>query len=270
MTEPLLLENHWLACMASIGGGARVSRAPGALVVTHPTVAGLSFNFIWLRGTEPGRLTNTLDAGSALLSEAGRPPALFLAPPAGDAAALAERLQTLGWKQAVRQVVLTRDLPGSPLPSPDERVAVEEVGAEALPLWADTLVRAYEVNPLAAEDLSLGWGSLCHQPGEAARARFYLASLAGRAAGTGLLWTRAEMAGLYCGAVMPDLRRHGVWRSTMIRRLTDARESGCHLALLQTEAQSPVHQLCLDQLGFRLAYYRELWAPVSALEYRLG
>lgn len=270
MSEPLQLENHWLALMAAIGGGARVSRTPGALVVTNPTVAGLSFNFIALRGAEPDRLTPILEAGSVLLSEAGRPPAVFVAPPAGDCAGIGAALRALGWACLVRQAVLARDLPGLPLPETAPGVSVEAIQPESLPLWTETLVNAYEVNPLAAEALARGWGALCHQPGEAARAQFYLARVGRRAAGTGLLWSRAGVAGLYCGAVLPDLRRQGVERSTLIRRLADAQAEGSHLAVLQTEDGSPVERLCLGRLGFRLAYQRELWAPAAGLSNWVG
>jgi hypothetical protein len=134
---------------------------------------------------------------------------------------------------------------------------------EQIPRWGKTLVEAYEVAPGPGAELAGAWGALLRSPGEGSWARGYLAHLDGQPAGTGLTWGQGEIAGLYCGAVLPTLRRRGVHRATVLRRLADALAAGSRLATLQTEVGSPVEQLCTSQLGFSLAYHRELWSPVS-------
>lgn len=257
MDEALALENHWLACMAAAGGGAGVTRTPGALVVVNPAVSGAAFNFIALRGAAPAGLERTLELGGALLAAEGRAPAVFLSPAAGDMARLTEALQAAGWQAILHQSVLTCTLPVESVLPPG--VAVHE-GAR-LDLWAQTLVEAYEVEPVAGQAIASAWTALADAPGEAAAARFYLAEVEGRPAGTGLTWMRGGVAGLYCGAVLPAFRRRGVERATVLRRLADAALAGCYGALVQTETGSPVEHLCVDRLGFRVAYRRELWVP---------
>jgi GNAT superfamily N-acetyltransferase len=265
MSELQQLENHWLACMASLGGGGTMTRVVGGLVVTNPQVAGSFANFLTLRGVAPERLDLTLEMAGAVLAGAGRPPALFLSPLAGAPGPLGDALRARGWRPQVRQVVLARDLPAPPAAVAPAVSVTEVVGAVALNLWGRTLVDAYEVNPVAGAAINQAWTALAAAPGDGARARFLVARLDGEPAGTGLSWTQGGITGLYCGAVLPAFRRRGVERATLVRRLELAALDRSSLALLQTEVASPVAHLCTAHLGFRAVYERELWLgpPVS-------
>jgi GNAT superfamily N-acetyltransferase len=263
MAWHLHLENHWLACMAQLAGGARVYRVPGALVVANPEAAGLAFNFIALRGADPGHLAATLEQGSALLAGEGRAPALFLSPAGGETAALQEALRAAGWSLRLQQVVLSRDPRTQVDPTGPAAIQVERIGPDSLALWSRTLVEAYEVEPRSGANIAGAWAALQAEPGESAEARFYLASVEGKPVGTGLAWIRGETAGLYCGAVLPHARRQGVERATLLRRMADAAAVGCHTVLLQTDPGSPVEHLCVNRLGFRSEYVRELWGPAT-------
>jgi GNAT superfamily N-acetyltransferase len=261
----LSLENHWLACMAQLGRGARVSRVPGALVVANPTVTGHAFNFIALRGADPARLGATLELGSALLAGEGRGPALFLSPAAGDVATLGAALQAAGWGPRLEQVVLIctlpRPEPPTGAPAEPSGLTIQRIGPESRETWGATLVQGYEVEPLAGEAIASAWAALLTNPGEAAKAHLYLATVGGQAAGTGLTWIRSDIAGLYCGAVVPAFRRQGVERATVQRRMADATAAGARAAFLQTAPESPVEHLCVNRLGFQVAYTRSLWLP---------
>jgi ribosomal protein S18 acetylase RimI-like enzyme len=258
------LENHWLTCMASAGGGARVLRRAGAAVVVNPRVAGASFNFIHLREADPQRVEELLEVGSAVLQGEGRQPALFLSPAAGEMPALAEALLAAGWRRALRQVVLTSALPATVqelAARAASQVEVAEVGGDGLERWGELLVEAYEVSPLVRRDLQAAWTQM---DAGAGAVRYYLACLDGRPAGTGLSWTQGGLTGLYCGAVLPACRRRGVETALVARRLTDGARDGSHLAYLQTEEGSPVVHLCQSRFGFAPAYCRELWLPRHA------
>jgi GNAT superfamily N-acetyltransferase len=266
--DPMRLENHWLACMASAGGGGRTTRLPGAVAVANPQVAATAFSFIALRAVRADSLADTLDMGAALLSAEGRVPVVYLSPLAGDVAHLALRLKELGWKQAARQVVLARPLPLAAPPDQAD-VLVEQCSPGDLGLWGRILAEAYEVEPIAGEAIARGYTALHNSQGAGSQAHFYLARVEGQLAGTGLTWLHGGLAGLYCGAVLPALRRRGVERATLVRRLADAAAAGCSAAFLQTEAGSPVEHLCLQRLGFALAYERTLWVPYGASPSRL-
>ena len=255
------LENHWLACMAAAGGGGRVTRLEGAVVVANPRVGGTSLNFATLRAASPERLPITLDMAGGLLAGYGRPPAVFLSPLAGEEPALKAVLEASGWRRALVQSVLAVPLPLAAVPSISEAVQVKEIGQAQLPLWQRTLVNAYEVAPPAGAQVRAAWSSLLRQPGEGAQARYYLAFCEGKPVATGLSWSQGEIGGLYCGAVLAPWRRQGIERATLLRRLNDLAAEGRHLATLQTDANSPVEHLCRDRFGFELVYRRELWLP---------
>lgn len=248
------LEPHWLACMAALGGG-RVTRTEGAVVVASPTLPGRLANFIALKDSKPERLARTLELGAALLSAAGRPPVAYLSPLSGNVAELAAALAQEGWIRTLRQAVLVRDLSQPMEAAPD--ITVHEVAGDQSSRWQETLAAAAGVEP----EVAAAWAGLTRAPGAHSQARLYLAELNGRAVGTGLAWTQGEIAGLFCGAVLPAFRRRGVERATLQRRLADARHTGARYALVQTEESSPVQHLCENRLGFALAYCRDVWVP---------
>jgi GNAT superfamily N-acetyltransferase len=253
------LENHWLVGMASIGGGGRVTRIPGATVLVNARASGAFANTIVLRGVTPELLPTTLELGNALLAGERRPPALLLSPLAGHAELLARALERAGWRQQVTQSVLMRSLPGSTLPEVGP-IRVAPIQPDQLPVWSALLAEAYEVDPVAGEAIGKAWSSLYALPGEGAHVQFYLAELEGRYVGTGLRWRQGDTVGLYCGAVLPDARRRGVARALLVQRLADSAREGARLALLQTEVDSPMDHLCRTQVGFSQAYVRSFWA----------
>jgi hypothetical protein len=260
LLDAVRLEQHWLTAMASAGGGGRLIRMPGAILVVNPRWPAGFLNFITLRGADPSRLVETVETASAILDAGGREPVLFLAPPAGPVDPLAEGLRQLGWRQTGQQVVLVRPLPIEPVPLNPE-VHVREVGQAELPRWGDLLVRAYEVSPLSAAGIMGGYLDLFTDPGAGATARFYLGELEGRPVGTGLSWQQGELLGLYAGAVLPEARGNGVERATLWHRMAAGAQSGARWAYLQTEVGSPVEGLAVRRLGFQIAYTRSIWLP---------
>lgn len=258
------LEGHWLACMASAGGGGRVLRLGHTLAVVNQQVPATFLNFLTFRGLAPAGLSEALEVGGAVLAGWGRAPAVYLSPAAGEMAALGDGFRRMGWRMITRQAVLVCDLPyqgaDSPAPPPPD-LRVERIQPNQVDLWGRVLVRAYGASPADEHEIGEGWASLVRAPGDGAQALAYLAYLDDAPVATGLLWLLGDAAGLYCGAVVPEFRRRGIERATVERRLADAAAAGARVALLQTEAGSPVAHLCTARLGFRLAYHRELWLP---------
>lgn len=252
MWETEALEGHWLSCMASAGGGGKVTRLAGATVLANPISPITMLNCILLKQAHPDRLEALLDIGRVVLAAYQRPPALFLSPLAGDLPSLEGRLTDLSWRPRLRQVVLARPL-DEPLPEPPTEVTVSET--QDREGWGRLLTEAYEVPAPVGDGIRNAWTNL------SGKARYYLAHLEGRPVGTGLTWQQGPIAGLYAGAVLPDFRRRGAERATLIRRMQDARADGALLAVLQTEAGSPVDHLCRNRLGFEMAYERTLWMP---------
>lgn len=251
MWETDSLEGHWISCMASAGGGGRVTRLGGATVLTNPASSITMLNCMLLKNVRPEGLEPLLDIGRVVLAAHERPPALFLSPLSGDLPGLEARLESLGWRRVLRQAVLVRRLDHT-LP---EAPAITVSQTEDREGWGYLLTEAYEVpGPLGA-GIRSAWAGLTGD------ASYYLASLEERPVGTGLTWRQGPVAGLYAGAVLPAYRRRGVERATLIRRMQEARTEGAAVVTLQTEVGSPVEHLCRNRLGFDHAYERTLWTP---------
>jgi len=249
------LEGHWLSCMASAAGGGQVLRLAGATVLANPRSGLTMLNCMLFKGVSPDRLDPLLEVGRIALAAHSRPPALFLSPLSGDLPQLEGALVERGWRPALRQAVLVRDL-ATALPEVPEGAPAAAVTSD-LKRWGELLAEAYEVPLALSEDLRTAWTGMGDQ------ARHYLTYLEGQPIGTGLTWQQGAIAGLYAGAVLPGFRRRGAERASLLQRMGDARRNGAQTALLQTEAGSPVEQLCLGQLGFQRAYERSLWLPAS-------
>lgn len=253
------LEDHWVACMASPGtSAARVTRLPGAVVVSNPTYPGPLSNFISIRGAQASGLAPLLDAGSALLLEARAAPLLFLAADPGDREGMERELRRLGWVLGGRQHVLIRPLNGR-LEQPGAGVEVESVSTSQLAGWARLMTRAYGLSGRRAHRVRAVWKALASSPGQGAVAVPVWAKLEGRLAGTGFVWVQGMTAGLYGGAVLVRYRRRGVETATLQFRLGLAAELGASQAYLQTEADSSVERICLNRFGFQIAYERSFW-----------
>ncbi len=255
MWDIAALEGHWLACMASAGGGGKLTRLGAATILANPRSGLTMLNCMLLKSAAPDRLEPLLEIGRIALAEFGRPSALFLSPLSGALPELEAVLSERGWRLALRQVVLVRPL-DLELPETPPAPKVEVTGD--LEEWGRLLAEAYEVPVALSHDLVAAWSSVTGQ------ARHYLTYLEGRPVGTGLTWQQGPIAGLYAGAVLPGYRRRGAERASLLRRLADARRAGARMAVLQTEAGSPVERLCEEQLGFQRGYERTLWLPPTA------
>lgn len=259
------LEDHWVACMASPGTGARVTRLAGAVVVRNPDYPGPLTNFISVRGAQAGGLAPLLDVGSALLLEANAMPLLFLAADPLLRERAERELVRLGWVPGGRQHVLFRPLDGEIGRSGSE-VDVEPVSADQIAGWARLMTRAYGVSGSRARRIRAVWTALAGSPGEGASAVPVWGRVEGRPAGTGFLWVQGMIAGLYGGAVLQRHRRRGVETATLQFRLETAAALGATLAYLQTEVGSAVERICLNRLGFQIAYERSFWFPLGQEE----
>ncbi len=133
-------------------------------------------------------------------------------------------------------------------------VEVSEVGPGGAREVADLLLAGNEVHN-ADRRLHDAWS-------ENERWRFYVARVDGAPAGGAVLRVEGGMALLATAATTPALRRRGVQRGLIARRLADAAAAGCELvsALAQFASQS---QRNLEAAGLRVAYTKAVWRLVG-------
>lgn len=251
------LENHWLGLIASAGITARLTRFLGGAAVTNTGLAAPFLNGATLPWPPPTTeaLPAWLEAGAALMAAAGRPPLCYVPHPSDQAGCDLSRFK---WRRIHRQVVLYTRLPHGGGWAPPG-VSVRAITRGDRRDWGDLLLDAYELSRSAGAEIQKGWLSLLSLEGSGTHSQGYVATIAGQSVATAMLYVQGDLAGLYCGAVLPEFRRRGVERATILHRLAEAERQGAAISYLQTEAGSPVEHLCLRHLGFEEAYRREVW-----------
>lgn len=88
----------------------------------------------------------------------------------------------------------------------------------------------------------------------------FLAELDGTPAAAAGLCLHQGVALLAGAATVPEYRRNGLQAALLAERLRYAREHGCDLAMIVTEAGS-LSQRNAERAGFRIAYTRLKWKP---------
>ncbi len=159
-----------------------------------------------------------------------------------------------GYVPGSRWVKMWHDLHDLDGPSPDFRV--EQVGRESADAFGDVILRAFAmppiVRPLATAAMGRpGWTHYLGREGETPVA------VAAMHVADGVAW-------LGYGGTAPSARGHG-WQTAMFRRrLADARDAGCRLAVTETGEETdedPVNHSYRNMVraGFRLGYARRSW-----------
>ena len=145
---------------------------------------------------------------------------------------------------------------GNPAPSGGPgNVRVRLTGPEDAAVWADVSARGW------ASDYPELLPSI-QQFGTLASARehtlCFLAELDGRPGAAGALSIHEGVA-LFGGAsTLLEMRRRGLQKALLEARMLHAREQGCDLAMMVTEAGSQ-SQRNAERVGFRIAYTRTKW-----------
>lgn len=162
--------------------------------------------------------------------------------PAADASLVAH-LRDRGYRISHFEQTLTRSLDG-PLPEPRGDLAVEQVTGL---VFLHTILRGYGVEPSAR--LLRTFGAMFSAPHSAG----FLARRKGSAAGGAGLFRSGGAALLFCDATLEAHRGAGVQAGLISRRLREAKEAGCELAVAST-APGSVSQRNYERAGFQVAY----------------
>ena len=127
----------------------------------------------------------------------------------------------------VTRVVSTQFGVPAPAPPPPPGVTVRRVIGEALEDCFQLFMDVFEVLPEEREEILLTERVENSQPGS----RLYIASVDGVPAAAAALDIRDGVGHLTAGATLPQFRRRGCQKALIERRLSDAHEEGCDLAL---------------------------------------
>lgn len=215
-----------------------------------------------------------------LIAEAARRGAYVVATDYSRPPDLGARLRLAGFSPVQRNATYVLDqtayAEGLPAEQPEVRrsgllqllrrrerpaVSVQIIDENDLRAWNGVCWRAFGARYTEAASL-LDKQAAFHNMGGAAR--WYLATVAGRPAGTAIVYQGDEAAQVLAVGTLPSLQGRGVATAVMRRLLTDWLQDGHGFLFLDTTPGSGAERLYL-KLGFMPAYLREVYAPGRSL-----
>ncbi|KGI69553.1 GNAT family N-acetyltransferase [Mycolicibacterium rufum] len=173
--------------------------------------------------------------------------------------AVATGLTERGYRLVGFENVLGRALPGDPVPAPSAGVEIRRATADDIPHWLDVIIEGFahpdgEGVP-SHESFPRDVIERAERDIEKAGAVAYLALRDGAVAGGASMRCDRGVAQLTGAATAPAHRRRGVQAALLHRRLRDAAELGCDLAVVTT-APASTSQKNVQRTGFQLLYTR--------------
>lgn len=135
--------------------------------------------------------------------------------------------------------------------------AVRVIDGPELPVWNDVCWQAFGVRSSVAASLAEKRQAFSAM---GMAARWYLATVDGKPAGTAILFQDERAAQVLAVGTAPALRHRGVASALMHRLIGDWLAEGWGFLFLDTTPSSPAERL-YRRLGFAPAYVREVYAP---------
>ena len=261
MSEALAYQDTYTAAASMPGNPTGATTAPigGAAAWGLTAIDFGFFNRVVGLGTARPAAEADVETASQFFLDLGVTQSIIHAAPGAEPAELVPWMQALGYVEGARWVKLWRRL--DDLPTHSSSMRIERIDESSAEVFTDVCLAAFEM-PAAVGGLvsatvgRAGWVHYLGFDGETA------VSTAAMHLADGVSW-------LGYGATREDHRGRG-WQTAMFRRrLEDAREMGCRLAVTETGEETernPVNHSYRNMLrtGFQLAYARQNWVRLPA------
>lgn len=218
------------------------------------------FNRVVGLGTARPATEEDTEVASRFFLDLGLSESVVQVPPAAKPAELRSWLETRGYGPGARWVKLWRRLDQLPAQS---SLRIEQIGSAEADTFGEVCLTAFELPPQVRDVATATIG----RPGWT----HYLGFDGDTPVSTAVLHVSGDVAWLGYGATLEKYRGRG-WQTAMFaRRLADAHNLACRLAVTETGEETedqPVNHSYRNmvRLGFSLAYARQNWvrrpAPV--------
>jgi len=256
MSEALAYQDTYAAAASMPGNPTGATTAPvgGAIAFGLTAIDFGFFNRVVGLGTAQPATEADAEAASRFFVDLGVTQSVIHAAPGAEPTDLVPWANARGYVKGARWVKMWRHLDEVPVPVPSLRI--ERIDASWAQVFTDVCVTAFEM-PAAIHDLvsaTVGRTGWVH----------YLGFDGDTPVSTSAMHLTDDVAWLGYGATLEDYRGHG-WQTAMfLRRLVDARDLGCRLAITETGEETeknPVNHSYRNmvRVGFNLAYARQNW-----------
>lgn len=221
------------------------------------------FNRVVGLGTAQLATEADVEAASQLYLDLGVTESVIHVAPGAQPADLVPWLNERGYVKGARWVKMWRaldEVPTSDLPAESEPARrIEQIDASLASTWGDVCSIAFEI-PGSVADIAT---STIRRPGWI----HYLGFEGGTPVSTAATHIADGVAWLGYGATLEEYRGRGWQTAMLLRRLRDARDLGCRLAVTETGEETekdPVNHSYRNmvRVGFQLAYARQNWVRV--------
>ncbi len=265
MSEALAYQDTYVAAAWKRGNptGAATTVVGGAVAFGLTAIDFGFFNRVVGLGTAQLATEADVEAASQFYLDLGVTQSVIHVAPGAQPAELVPWLNERGYVKGARWVKIWRDLDEVPTSDPSAESApalrIEQIDASLASVWGDVCSMAFEM-PGSVGDIAIstigrpGWIHYLGFEGETP------VSTAATHMADGVAW-------LGYGATLEEYRGRG-WQTAMfLRRLRDARDLGCRLAVTETGEETEKDPLNhsyrnMVRVGFQLAYGRQNWVRI--------
>ena len=259
MSEAFAYQSSYVAAAASPGNptGASTATMGGAVAWGLSVIDFGFFNRVVGLGTAGPATEDDVEAAARFFTDRGLTESVIHAAPGAQPAKLISWLNAHDYVEGARWVKVWRNLDDVPVPA--SALRIERIGAAQAKTFTAVCLTAFEM-PLVVSDLvraAIGSPGWVH----------YLGFDGATPVSTAAMHITDGVAWFGYGATLDDYRGRG-WQTAMfLRRLADARDAGCRLAVTETGEETeknPVNHSYRNMLrtGFQLAYARQNWVRV--------
>ncbi len=267
MSEALAYQDTYAAAASAAGNptGAATSAVGGAVAFGLTAIDFGFFNRVVGLGNAQPATEADVEAASQFFLDLGVTQSVVHVAPGAQPAELVPWLNERGYVKGARWVKVWRDLGDVPAPDPSasstpaSALRIEQIDPSLASVWGEVCLTAFEM-PGSIGDIATstigrpGWIHYLGFDGETP------VSTAATHMADGVAW-------LGYGATLEEYRGRG-WQTAMfLRRLRDARDLGCRLAVTETGEETekdPVNHSYRNmvRVGFELAYARQNWVRI--------
>lgn len=265
MSEAVAYQDTYVAAALKRGNptGAATSAIGGAVAFGLTAADFWFFNRAVGLGTAQLATEADVEAASRFSLDLGVTQSVIDVAPGARPAELLPWLSERGYVTGARWVKMWRDLNEVPMsdpsPGPASALRIERIDVSQASVWGDVCLMAFEM-PDSVGDIATatigrpGWIHYLGFEGETP------VSTAATHMADGVAW-------LGYGATLEEYRGRG-WQTAMfLRRLRDARDLGCRLAVTETGEETENDPLNhsfrnMVRVGFQLAYARQNWIRI--------
>ncbi|MFZ5853746.1 MAG: hypothetical protein ACOYXS_04460 [Chloroflexota bacterium] len=239
--------------------GAFCSEIGGAAAFALTVIDVGFFNRVVGLGTARPATEDDVESASRFFLDLGRTQSVVHVAPGAQPDQLVGWLNARGYVAGARWVKVWHDLQEIETPNPALRI--EPIDASQAQAWGDVFLSAFEMPELVRPTgtAAIGRAGWIHYLGFEREAPVCTAAMR----------LEGDVAWLGYGGTLDEFRGRGWQTAMLLRRLADARDRGCRLAVTETGEETeknPVNHSYRNMLrtGFELAYARQNWVRLPA------